>query len=279
MTQENSRRQSPSSKRPKTDRNRPILITSAKELAAEASTPSEPSEQMEPTNEVIETSDTTTGQSKDTGQIPIMPVVPRVARRASFFSSADKSEKSEEARSSKAAAARLARAERSRKGTEEKVNEKKQPVEQEKLESKPATARTNSARPARPANPFKLKYILGMLIYLIAAQFVGVFLTQYLKSKDLDPLLVSLNLFGGQVPISLSTVIYLVFLVVLLIVLARLDMIPRTFSSAGTPRGSTPSRGTPGERVIPPTVREGVPGEHDNLYTEYRQRQRRDKKK
>ena len=103
-----------------------------------------------------------------------------------------------------------------------------------------------------------------------------------------DKLLFSL----GPLPIYTSTVLFLLTLVVLLIVLARFDLVPRSLTPssrqpATTGKGQTQNndkadsdsedtRNTPG-------LKQGVKGADDDLYQEYRETQRywnrRDRKK
>jgi hypothetical protein len=98
--------------------------------------------------------------------------------------------------------------------------------------------------------------------------------------------LTTFNLFGGKMVVSTSTIAFIATLVILLILLAKFDLIPsslgmgmntarpvsKTGSSEATP-------GVPAPKFTQPAVRQGVAGEHDDLYQEYRSNQRRSKKK
>ncbi len=90
------------------------------------------------------------------------------------------------------------------------------------------------------------------------------------------------NLFGGTLHVTTSTVVFLASLVIILVLLARFDLIPRSLGAAtnaqrSTGQAQTKSNGTTtqGERIIPPTVRQGVKGSDDTLYQQYRTSQRR----
>lgn len=151
--------------------------------------------------------------------------------------------------------------------------------------SQPAASRAGTM-PARPTSPFKTRYIIGMGLYLIGASFIGNYETVFLRSMNLDSVLTQFNLFGGQVVVRTSTLLYLATLVLILVLLARFDLIPRSLSAvsgASTSRSRTEASRTSetagGERTPPPTIRQGVKGADDKLYQEYRLSQRRERKK
>lgn len=143
----------------------------------------------------------------------------------------------------------------------------------------------SSARPvpARPASPFKMRHIIGILIYMLAAQFVGIGLQTLFISQHIERVLVptfKMPIFNTPVTITTSTAAFLIVLVVLLIVLARLDLVPTSFSSASqqAQRGrNTPKirqQDTEGPRDALPNTRQGVQGSNDDLYQEYQELQR-----
>ena len=81
-----------------------------------------------------------------------------------------------------------------------------------------------------------MRYILGLAVYLLGAQLIGAYETTFLVTNHLDNLLFSI----GPVAIRTSTLAFLATLVILLIVLARFDLIPRSLGAMmGQP---TPSR-------------------------------------
>ncbi|TMC60082.1 MAG: hypothetical protein E6J21_11105 [Chloroflexota bacterium] len=157
---------------------------------------------------------------------------------------------------------------------------------------KKEAASSRSTAPSRPNSIFKTRYLIGMGIYLLVANFIGAFETNILRDNHLDVRLAQFNLFGGTIVISTSTIVFLATLVILLVALARFDLIPRNFSAMmggsssqqnrrGSSSGSS-SRNqgtTEGGRNIPPSMKQGVKGADDDLYQEYRSNQRRAKKR
>ena len=132
---------------------------------------------------------------------------------------------------------------------------------------------------------FKPRHLIGILAYLIVADVVGVYEKAWLGKAD--KLLFSL----GPLPIYTSTVIFLFTLVVLLIVLARFDLVPRSLTPASRRPVTTTNKNSPqgdsdsnsdGSRNTP-NMKQGVKGQNDDLYQEYRETQRywqrRDRKK
>ncbi len=176
--------------------------------------------------------------------------------------------------------ARLARATRGRAGTE--VSTPKV-VAVEGKKAIPATS--TKPAPARPQGMFKTRYIIGMGVYLIAADFLGLYVQKLLVSLGMEKeLLPPISLFGGQFRIMTSTIVFLALLVIILVLLARFDLIPRSLGGTSSARGRSGqpqirSNGTttPGERVVPLTTRQGVKGADDTLYQQYRNNQRKKK--
>src|SRR5438067_10259928 len=83
-------------------------------------------------------------------------------------------------------------------------------------EVSPARSTAGRSTPARRKSGFKLRYIYGILLYLLAADFLGVFETNYLRANHMDSLLFSI----GPYPILVSTITYLATLVIVLVALA-----------------------------------------------------------
>jgi hypothetical protein len=127
-----------------------------------------------------------------------------------------------------------------------------------------------------------------MGIYLLAANLIGVSVTNFFQSNHLDSVLTTFNLFGGLIVVRTSTLAYLATLVILLVLLARFDLIPRNFSAmTGQTTSQSGRRGSSSNtnrntsestRNTPPTMKQGVKGADDDLYQEYRANQRRRKK-
>jgi len=203
-------------------------------------------------------------------------VTPRKRRLANFFSTVGRSEKAPEVQESEAAQARIARATRGKA-----VKDDGKPEVREAKASAPART-----APARPASPFKTKYLLGMVIYLFGAQFIGIYEQAFLQANHLNTVLTTFSLFGGKVIISTSTLVFLATLLLLLVVLARFDLIPRSLASLGGQQSSQARRSTSSgqgtsdnARQPQPTMRQGVSGADDDLYQEYRANQRRTRKR
>lgn len=258
-------------------RNRPVLVTgdTTDQLSGDAtqengtngiSTQADMDAQMDAINQTVEE--------------------PPVKKRPGFFSTLGG--KKEE--TTDAAAARLARATRNKAATPAKkeTNEGKPAKKPEPLSvAKSTPSRTGGrAAPAPRRGGFKPRHLIGILLYLIVADVVGVYEKAWLGKAD--KLLFSL----GPLPIYTSTILFLLTLVILLIVLARFDLVPRSLTPASrqsttggrgpsqqnkdVPDGSNASKNAPG-------MKQGVKGTNDDLYQEYRETQRywqrRDRKK
>ena len=205
-----------------------------------------------------------------------------------FFSTVKKNEEdtsTKEAKEAEVAQARLARATRGKAPVEAIGTVPAKASKSSVVESK-STASTPAAKSTKPPSLFKTRYIIGMGIYLIAADFLGLYEQRLLTSLGLEKHLTSFNLFGGVLPVNTSTIVFLASLAIILVLLARFDLIPRSLGGAtaaqrraGQTSTKTTDSTTPGERVIPPTVRQGVKGADDSLYQQYRTSQRRQKKR
>lgn len=265
MTQEQSRR-----RRSRTDRNRPMLVTSS---TATENEESEQTTQNEYAAEAVETAPAdevvSTAPQKQTRRLP------------GFFSTIGRKAQSEESQEVDVAQARLARATRKASTSvttkETAATSKEEPKQEAK---KPAT--TRAAATTRPTSGFKTRYLIGMVVYLLGANFIGIFEASFMTANHLNIILTTFKLFGGTIVISTSTLVFLLTLVLLLIVLARFDLIPRSLSAmsgAPTPaqRGQSNNRNTNQEvspKTPPPVMKQGIKGEDDDLYDEYRANQR-----
>ncbi|GHO69526.1 hypothetical protein KSC_084180 [Ktedonobacter sp. SOSP1-52] len=243
-------------RRNRVPRNRPVLVTNDEQLnpvgeetlAEEGNTPVESSVAL--------------AENEASGS--------EVKPRRSFFSRVGKRE--EEATSKEdVSRARLARATRGKAGEEATGDEKPK-----------AAKPTARPRSTPPAGGFKTRWIIGMAIYLLAANFVGLFEQQAVHSLGIERQWAKFNLFGLPMNITTSTALYLATLVILLVVLARYDFIPRSLggSSAANNKSAANKPARPAEPRAPqPTIRQGVSGEADDLYHAYRSGQRRAKKR
>jgi hypothetical protein len=259
-------------------RNRPVLVTSTAV------------EQRED-----DVQDTLPAEAPQSEVAPVTPAVPattsmvgRMRKLRSFLPTMGKSEQEAATKEVDVAQARLARATRGKATASQSAATKNDKPMVETRATRPTTTSKDSSAPERrspPPSTFKPRYILGMGIYLLAANFIGVFEQQLLRTYRLDTVLTQFNLFGGIIRISTSTVLFLATLVVLLVILAKFDLIPRNLGAAvGGPaqRSGQSQRATDssdGSRSPQPTMRQGVKGADDKLYQEYRANQRREKKR
>ncbi|HEU5228991.1 MAG TPA: hypothetical protein VFU49_14330 [Ktedonobacteraceae bacterium] len=194
-------------------------------------------------------------------------------RLPGFFSTIGKNGQDSTAKEVDVAQARLARATRKKGAQPEKATATPAKAVEKKT-TRPATSTGKAAQ--RPASAFKTRYIIGMALYLIGANFIGGLEQTYLRSAGLDRQITSFPLFGTSVVITTSTLLFLATLVIFLIVLARLDLIPRSLtaiSGSPTPAASSKTR-TKVREEAPKAETEG-----DKLYQAYRANQRREKKR
>lgn len=196
---------------------------------------------------------------------------PKLRRLPGFFSTVGKNDQENKAKEVDVAQARLARA------TRGKVTQPEKATSAKKTETKTTSAATSTSRtPARPTSTFKTRYILGMAIYLIGASYIGGLEQAFLTNAGLERLLTTLNLFGASIPIKVSTLLFLATLVIVLVILAKLDLIPRSLTGMSGAPAPTPA-GKPRTKAreqAPPVVTSG-----DKLYQEYKASQRREKKR
>ncbi len=248
-------------------RNRPVLVSSSSNDQATKDQP------------VEETSEATQPVEEITSTITVEDTRPR--RLPKFFSRVGKNE-NDSAEDADPAAARIARATRSSGGSSASSRAAK---DSQPSESKSSTNKvsTNKAAPkAAPATAtrqqggFKPRYMLGIVIYILVAMVIGQSERGLLLSYHLETTLFKI----GPVVVTTSTALYLLTLIILLVILARFDLIPR---SLGALSGQPPTRsGKPGQsssgsentKTPPPTMKQGVKGSDDDLYQEYREQQR-----
>ena len=263
--QDNRQERSTSSKRgSRAGRNRPVLVTPDADSEVTQDQPAE--EISDATQPVAEVATTTTDEA------------PRPRRLPKFFSSVARNEQ-QQAITANPEAARIARATRSansRPAKESKAEEASAPAQTSADQTPAKAAPATSSRP-RPASAFKMRYLFGILLYLILAELIGGFERSLLVANKLDKLLFQI----GPLAVNTSTLAFLVTLIVILVVLARLDLVPRSLAAlSGQP---TPQRrpgqsqntsNSTGVKTPPPVMKQGVKGEDDDLYQEYREQQR-----
>jgi hypothetical protein len=222
--------------------------------------------------------DEPTTQATEEAMQPEIPVAVETAepvarnRRPGFFANIGMTGKSSDSPEADPKAVRMARAMRGKFVGE--------PKEKAAAQEKPPSGSSSraGAAPKRPRSGFKTRYIWGMMAYLLIADFLGIWITNYMVAHGLDAQVFKLGTFAA----SRSTLIFLALLITILIVMARLDLIPSSFK-AMSGGSSTPAKGTAASkksdstfetRTAQPTMKQGVKGQHDELYQEYRENQR-----
>ncbi|HEV2581601.1 MAG TPA: hypothetical protein VGT44_12180 [Ktedonobacteraceae bacterium] len=245
--------------------NRPVLITSTE---GEQSAPDQ-MDASEMSTAAVATATTTTSSISDAADAPVKKSRPK------FFSTIGKKAETSETITVDPAAARLSRATRSAAKPAEKKSsqEANKPAAKAIAPAKSSPSRA-SAPPARRPSGFKPKHLIGILLYLLVADVAGLWEKSLLGAND------KLLFVIGPVQVTLSTVLFLLTLVVLLIVLARFDLVPRSLAPASqsrtTGKGSSQSSSSSnsGDDTTQPGLKQGVKGADDSLYQEYRQNQR-----
>lgn len=237
-------------------RNRPVLVSPSSDdkVTEELSETTLPVEEVAPTTTVEDTH-------------------PR--RLPKFFSSVGKGGK-EGAVEANPAAARIARATRSTGASSASSRTVK---ESKPAESKSTATKVNTkAAPARPTRQggFKTRYLWGMAVYVLVAMVVGQYERSLLVANHLETILFQI----GSFAVTTSTALYLLTLIILLVILARFDLIPRSLRAmSGQPttqsgKAGQSSSGSDDTKSSPPTMKQGVKGADDDLYQEYREQQR-----
>lgn len=245
-------------KRSRAHRNRPMLVTSTShDTDTTEQSISETVSSKEPVQELAFVEEN------------VPAARPRILPK--FFSSVGKSEVTTE----KQEAARLARATRHKATTTTSAPAKEKP-KASPAPARPASRASVTQRPAARPGGFKTRYLMGMVLYLVIADVLGVVIQNYMKANNLDGLLFTL----GPITVLRSTLLFLILLVVILVLLARFDLIPRSLGSmmnqpASQGRaGQTQRSSSENVKTPPPTMKQGVKGDDDDLYQEYRENQR-----
>ncbi|HYX50883.1 MAG TPA: hypothetical protein VE843_14130 [Ktedonobacteraceae bacterium] len=261
-TQEVQQEKAAQNKRSKSSsKKRPVLVTSTSNDVATKD------ESVEATSETVQLSEEA---------VPTTTVEDTQPRRfPKFFSSVGKNEKNNTVEADQASA-RIARATRNSAAASTNNRAVK--------ESKPAPSQSSTnkvaPKPAPKAQPrpggFKTKYLYGMIIYVIVAMFVGQYERAFLVSNHIDKVLFQI----GSFAVTTSTALYLLTLIILLVVLARFDLIPRSLgamsgqSTSQSGRSGQSSSHSENTKNTQPTMKQGVKGADDDLYQEYREQQR-----
>jgi len=266
-TQDAQQEKAAQNKRSKnTSKNRPVLVTSSNDLATKDQPVEVTSETVLPVEEVA---------------TPTAVEEAHPRRFPKFFSSVGKNENDSTVEADQASA-RIARATRNSgatsangraakdsKPTQSQSNADK--VSTDKVVPKSAPARVQPRQ-----GGFKTKYLYGMIIYVVVAMFVGQYERAFLVSNHMDKVLFQIGSFG----VTTSTALYLLTLIILLVILARFDLIPRSLGAmSGQSTGQSARSGQSSSRSentkdTQQTMKQGVKGADDDLYQEYREQQR-----
>ncbi len=209
-------------------------------------------------------------------------------RVAGFFSTVGKEDTATPTKEDDIVKARLTRATHGKTATGKATPKETPAIEKKPAVSKAATP-TRSGQPQKKPGLFKPRYIFGMIVYLVAADFLGNFEKNILTSMGAERTLTKFNLFSLPITVSSSGLLFIVSLIIILVILVRLDFLPTNLNAMagnqsarrGTTTRNTTSRdaGGDGPRPQPPTMKQGVQGDHDDLYRSYRTNQRREKKR
>ena len=266
-TQDAQQEKAAQNKRSKnTSKNRPVLVTSSNDLATKDQSVEVTSETVQQVEEVAPPS-------------TVEDTQPR--RFPKFFSSVGRRENDSTVEADQASA-RIARATRNSgaSATNSRAAQDSKPAQSQSNANKVSTNMVVPKSTPVKAQPrqggFKTKYLYGMIIYVVVAMFVGQYETAILKNNNLDKALFQI----GSFAVTTSTALYLLTLILLLVILARFDLIPRSLgamsgqSTAQSGRSGQSSSRSENTRDSQPTMKQGVKGADDDLYQEYREQQR-----
>ena len=245
-------------------KNRPVLVTSSNDLAM--------------TDQSVELMSDTTQQVEEVA--PPTAVEDAHPRRfPKFFSSVGKNENDGTVEADQAAA-RIARATRNSgvSSASSRIANDSQPAQSQsnKVSTNKPTPKATPAKAAPSRGGFKTKYLFGVVIYIFAAMLVGQYERAFLVANHLEKVLFQI----GSFAVTTSTALYLLTLIILLVVLARFDLIPRSLgamsgqSSAQSGKSGQSSSRSEETKGSQPTTKQGVKGADDDLYQEYREQQR-----
>jgi uncharacterized membrane protein len=250
-----------------------------------SSTSQETQEFQESQIETLEPeSSNTSAQTESHAEVSTTTETPEVSAKArrtprlpSFFSKVEKAVEEPETSQEEVVKARLARAQKTTSKTEVASADS----ERKESDRKPARETNRAATATRP-KLFKTRHFIGMMIYLLGAEFLLPLEGNFFYKLGIDRELTHFTLFNIPMRITTAILLNLATLVVLLIILVRMDLLPSSMGArtAATARAQQQRREqrTVVERPPQQTVRQGIKGEYDELYSAYRSNQRREKK-
>lgn len=273
MSQPYSTTETPLSKkqrRQRQQRNRPVLVSPAER----ESTPARNTDALTETTSPVVAAEPVATIEKATP-------VRRPSRLPGFFSKVARSEQEPTTSEADVVQARLARAART-KDSSQKIAASTASQDVAKVTK---DVKDTKAAAQQPPKLFKSRHIIGMGIYLLAAEFLLPEEARFFTVYKLDKTLATFPLFGFNAVISTSIIANIASLLLMLYLLVKFDLLPSSLNSASRQaRGTAARTRSTGQnnltpRQAPPAVRPGVQGEHDDLYQAYRINQRREKKR
>jgi hypothetical protein len=264
---------------------RPMLVSSGTQGVQKSQ-----GDQVETSESEISNGTVNTGPLVEASAATETPEVAAKAQRSQglpkFFSKVEKNVEESETSREEVVKARLARAQKTTSKAEG-TSEVEATPEVKKTKEKDEKAVRATSRTTTPARPglFKTRHFIGMLIYLLGAETLipleGKFCVQLGIDHPGHPL-AQFTVFNIPMQIMPSVILNAATLVILLLLLVKFDLFPSTTSArtTATARAQQERREqrTAAEKALPPTVRQGVKGEDDDLYHAYRSNQRREKK-
>jgi hypothetical protein len=242
------------SRRASTQRNHPVLVNSS------------PSEPEQPNAIEMEEAVATATEMPTESQ-------PKQKGRLSFFSKVEKD--GAQADPEEIAQARLARAEKNKTKFEDTSHQKAN------VEKRAKPAETTKQKTNRGL--FKTRHFIGMAAYLFGAEFLLPLETKYIREWGLEQNFASFTLFNIPMHISTSVLASLLTLILFLLILVKLDLLPNTSRATAAARARQRQEHAKKQEAVDkpakPIMRQGVKGEHDDLYLAYRTKQRHEKKR
>jgi hypothetical protein len=212
-------------------------------------------------------------------EVPVTTEIPAKARRASrlpsFFSKVEKTVEEPETSQAEVVKARFARAQKTTAKAEltPEASVTKEP------DGKPASAAKRTATTTKSNKLFKTRHFIGMMLYLFGAEIFLPLETSFFRQIKIEQTLAHFTLFNIPMVITTSVLANLATLVIFLFILVKLDLLPTSMAGrAASARAQQREQGASVERPQQQTVRQGVKGEHDDLYYAYRSNQRKEKK-
>jgi len=198
-------------------------------------------------------------------------------RLPSFFSKVEKTVEEPETSQEEIVKARLARAQK----TTTKAEVTPEASETKEQDGKPTRGTNRPAATTSSNKLFKPRHFIGMAFYLLGAETLLPLETVFFKQLQIEKVLAQFTIFNMPMTIMTSTLLNLATLVIFLLILVKLDLLPSSLNSrrAATAHAQQREQRATGERPQQPTVRQGVKGEHDDLYHAYRTHQRKEKKR